>query len=175
MFGYPIAIWLPAFYAGELGLSLAAVGTMIMLARLTDVVTDPVIGFFSDRSKSRFGRRKPFMVGGLPFLVLGVVMLFIPRQLGIETIGQIHLVFWISFMFLGSTLVYIPYYAWGAELSSDYNERSRITAVRSHSLYGGIDRRGRCRARPRQSAGGNGTGHYGSHAIACAICGLAGA
>ncbi len=138
MFGYPIAIWLPAFYAGELGLSLAAVGTMIMLARLTDVVTDPVIGFFSDRSKSRFGRRKPFMVGGLPFLVLGVVMLFIPRQLGIETIGQIHLVFWISFMFLGSTLVYIPYYAWGAELSSDYNERSRITAVRELYILVGL-------------------------------------
>lgn len=138
MFGYPIAIWLPAFYAGELGVSLAVVGTMIMLARLSDVVTDPVIGYFSDRSNSKFGRRKPFMVAGLPILVLGVMCLFVPKQLGFEGIGPMHLVLWISFMFLGSTLVYIPYYAWGAELSPDYDERSRITAIREIFILVGL-------------------------------------
>lgn len=138
MFGYPIAIWLPAFYAGELGVSLAVVGTMIMLARLSDVVTDPVIGYFSDRSTSKFGRRRPFMVAGLPILVLGVLFLFVPKQLGFGDIGPVHLVIWISFMFLGSTLVYIPYYAWGAEMSPDYNERSRITAVREVFILVGL-------------------------------------
>ncbi|MEQ9144015.1 MAG: MFS transporter [Parvibaculaceae bacterium] len=138
MFGYPIAIWLPAFYAGELGVSLAVVGTMIMLARLSDVVTDPIIGFFSDRSKSSYGRRKPFMIAGLPILVIGVLMLFVPKQLGFEEVGRLHLLLWISFMFLGSTLVYIPYYAWGAELSPDYNERSRITAVREVFILVGL-------------------------------------
>ena len=138
MFGYPIAIWLPAFYAGELGVSLAVVGTMIMLARLSDVFTDPVIGYFSDRSTSKFGRRKPFMVAGLPILVLGVLFLFIPKQLGFEGIGPMYLVACISFMFLGSTLVYIPYYAWGAELSPDYDERSRITAIREIFILVGL-------------------------------------
>ena len=47
--GYPLAIWIPAHYSGGLGISLAAVGTILMLARLTDVVTDPLMGEISDR------------------------------------------------------------------------------------------------------------------------------
>lgn len=138
MFGYPIAIWLPVFYSQELGVSLAAVGTMIMLARLTDVVTDPLIGLFSDHNRARMGRRKPFMLAGLPILVLGVFMLFMPRQFGMENVGSVHLVLWISIMFLGATLVLIPYAAWGAELSPDYHERSRITAVREIFVLVGL-------------------------------------
>ena len=42
--GYPLSIWIPAHYSGGLGISLAVVGTILMLARLTDVVTDPLIG-----------------------------------------------------------------------------------------------------------------------------------
>ena len=138
MFGYPIAIWLPVFYSQELGVSLAAVGTMIMLARFTDVVTDPLIGLFSDHHHSKMGRRKPFMLAGLPVLILGVLMLFMPRQLGFETVGSLYLVFWISIMFLGATLVSIPYGAWGAELTPDYHERSRITAVREIFVLVGL-------------------------------------
>ena len=138
MFGYPIAIWLPVFYARELGVSLAAVGTMIMLARLSDTVTDPLIGFYSDRSRSRFGRRKPLMIAGLPILVLGVFMLFMPKQLGFDNVGSLHLVIWISVMFLGATLILIPYAAWGAELSPDYHERTRITATREVFVLAGL-------------------------------------
>jgi len=138
MFGYPIAIWLPVFYAKELGVSLAAVGTMIMLARLSDTVTDPLIGFFSDRYRTRFGRRKPLMLAGLPILVVGVFMLFMPKQFGFDTVGSFYLVFWISIMFLGATLVLIPYAAWGAELSPDYHERSRITATREVFVLAGL-------------------------------------
>ena len=47
--GYPLAIWIPAHYSGGLGISLAAVGTILMLARLTDVITDPIMGELSDR------------------------------------------------------------------------------------------------------------------------------
>jgi len=138
MFGYPVAIWLPVFYSQEMGVSLAAVGTMIMLARLTDMVSDPLIGLYSDHHRSRLGRRKPLMLAGLPILVLGVFMLFMPKQFGIESVGSLHLVFWISIMFLGATLIYIPYAAWGAELSPDYHERSRITATREIFVLAGL-------------------------------------
>ena len=50
--GYPVAIWLPAFYAGHVGLPLAAVATMLLLAKLTDVVTDPAVGLISDRMRT---------------------------------------------------------------------------------------------------------------------------
>ena len=54
--GYPLAIWIPAHYSGGLGISLAAVGTILMLARLTDVITDPIIGELSDRWRTPIGR-----------------------------------------------------------------------------------------------------------------------
>ena len=47
--GYPLAIWIPAHYSGGLGISLATVGTILMLARFTDVITDPIMGEVSDR------------------------------------------------------------------------------------------------------------------------------
>lgn len=119
-------------------MSLAAVGTMIMLARLSDTVTDPLIGFFSDRYRTRLGRRKPLMLAGLPVLVVGVFMLFMPEQFGFENVGSFHLVFWISVMFLGATMILIPYAAWGAELSPDYHERSRITATREVFVLAGL-------------------------------------
>lgn len=130
MFGYPIAIWIPPVYAGQLGLSLAAIGTMLMLARLTDIVTDPLIGMLSDKSRMALGRRKPFMLMGLPVAVIGILLLFMPNILWGGVPGSWYLLVSIAVMYLGSTMIFIPYGAWGAELSPDYHERSKITAVR---------------------------------------------
>ena len=66
--GYPLAIWIPAHYSGGLGLSLAMVGTILMLARFTDVITDPLMGEISDRFRTRFGRRKPWVLIGICLL-----------------------------------------------------------------------------------------------------------
>ena len=78
--GLPIALYIPAFYSQSLGLSLAAVGALIALSRLSDVVTDPLIGVASDRLRSRFGRRKPWMVLGMPLKILALWMLFVPSS-----------------------------------------------------------------------------------------------
>lgn len=144
--GLPIAIYIPAFYSQNLGLSLATVGALIALSRLTDVVTDPAIGIASDRWQSRFGRRKPWMVIGMPLKVLSLWMLFVPDSslaifvwnfLGGEAVSNLYLFVWISALYLGFTLVDLPYRAWGAEMSSDYDERSRITGWREAFGYGG--------------------------------------
>ena len=76
--GYPLSIWIPAHYSGGLGLSLAAVGTILMLARFTDVLTDPIVGELSDRWRTRIGRRKPWIIAGVPIMMLGVWRLFVP-------------------------------------------------------------------------------------------------
>jgi GPH family glycoside/pentoside/hexuronide:cation symporter len=144
--GLPIAIYIPAFYSQNLGLSLATVGALIALSRLTDVVTDPTIGIASDRWQGRFGRRKPWMVIGMPLKVLSLWMLFVPSSsfavslwsaLGGDAVSNLYLFVWISALYLGFTLVDLPYRAWGAELSSDYDERSRITGWREAFGYGG--------------------------------------
>lgn len=131
MLGYPLAIWIPAYYSSELGVSIAVVGFWIMIGRFTDVFTDPLVGIWSDHARTRWGRRKPFIVAGVPVLVLGVAMLFWPSYIwGDGQMSSIYLFIWISVVWLGWTLIYIPYTAWGAELSPDYNERSRVAAWR---------------------------------------------
>jgi glycoside/pentoside/hexuronide:cation symporter, GPH family len=144
--GLPIALYIPAFYSQSLGLSLAVVGALIALSRVTDVFTDPPIGVASDRWQSRFGRRKPWMVVGAPLMVLSLWMLFVPDSafamafwaaLGGTGVSNLYLFVWISLLYLSFTLVDLPYRAWGAELSLDYDERSRVTGWREAFGYGG--------------------------------------
>ncbi len=132
--GYPLAIWIPAHYAGELGLSLATVGTILMLARLTDVITDPIMGEISDRWRTRIGRRRPWLLIGSPVMMFGVYKLFIPD----EGVGVVYFLAWLSVFFLGSTMIGLPHRAWGAELSPDYHQRSRVTAGREFYVLIGL-------------------------------------
>ena len=122
----PMALYIPAFYADELGLPLAGVGAMIALSRIFDVITDPLIGIVSDRFPTRWGRRKPWLAFGTPLIMLATWMLFVPSG----PVSMTYLLLWSSLLFLGFTLFDLPYKAWGAELSNEYFERSRVAAWR---------------------------------------------
>jgi len=124
--GVPLYVFLPTFYAEEVGLPLTAVGGALLLARLWDVVTDPVVGALSDRTGGRFGRRRPWLVASLPLLVVSVWMLFRP----LDGAGIGYLTLWSFALYLGWTMLALPHGAWGAELSDDYHERARISAAR---------------------------------------------
>lgn len=132
--GYPLAIWIPAHYSGGLGISLAMVGTILMLARFTDVLTDPIMGEISDRWRTRFGRRKPWLLVGMPIMMLGVYKLFMPP----EDVGIWYFLTYLTLFFVGSTIIALPHRAWGAELSTDYHQRSRVTASREFFVLGGL-------------------------------------
>ena len=122
----PMALFVPAFYADELGLPLAAVGAAIAASRLLDVVTDPLIGSLSDRLATRWGRRKPWMIVGTPLFLIAIWQVFVPG----ETVSASYLLGWSALLYLGFTMIDLPHKAWGAELSTDYDERSRITSWR---------------------------------------------
>jgi len=131
--GLPLAIYIPPFYSGTLGLDLGAVGIVMMLARITDVVTDPFIGRWSDRTRTRWGRRRPWVIAGVIVMVISSIMLFMPQI----AVSNLYLFGWISAIYIGYTLIEIPYGAWGAEISGDYHERNRITGSRQmFSLIG---------------------------------------
>ncbi len=140
MIGLPIATYLPAVYADAegFGLAFAFVGLMLMLSRFFDGLTDPIIGFISDRYASRWGRRKPYVLLGTPIYVAGIVLLFIPpiefrdmTLLGFTfSSGYPWLLGTLVLTYVGSTIKDVPYSAWGAELSTNYNERSLITSWR---------------------------------------------
>jgi len=122
----PVAIYLPFFYSRDLGLSITEIGLLLMVARITDVITDPLIGALSDRTKTRWGKRKPWMVAGTPLMMISAYQLFVPSG----DISNGYLLMWSMLLWFGWTMINIPYYAWGAELSDDFHERTRITGWR---------------------------------------------
>ncbi len=122
----PISLYLPFFYSRDLGLSITDIGLLLMVARISDVITDPLIGALSDRTKSRWGRRKVWMVAGAPLMMLAAYQLFVPTS----PVTNLYLLGWSVVLWFGWTMINIPYYAWGAELSDDFDERTQITGWR---------------------------------------------
>ena len=122
----PLYIIIPTFYTETLGLPLATVGLLLLLVRVLDAVNDPLIGWFADRVKPRFGRRRTVFALGLPVAGLAALMLFAPPA----DASALYLFGWACVLTIGYTAVFLPYSAWGAELSSDYSERSRIAGIR---------------------------------------------
>ncbi len=129
----PVGVYVQPHYA-ELGISLTAMAAIIFVARLSDVVTDPLIGVLSDKWRTPIGRRKPWILAGTPLLMISIYMLFLPP----ENPTTLYFGFWVVMIYLSFTIVNLPYFAWGAELTTDYNERTKITGRREQFHYFGV-------------------------------------
>ena len=142
LFGYGIAVT-PVMYsyvlilimymkyaAVELGASTAAVGTVFLLAKVWDAVTDPAVGNLSDRTRHRLGRRRPWIMASAPLLAVFSVMAWSPPS----SLDGAALIAWITVAVFGFYTAYtafeVPHLSLGAELSLDGAERNRLFAVR---------------------------------------------
>jgi Na+/melibiose symporter-like transporter len=134
MLGLPLLVILPDFWAGAMRLDLATVGIVLTAVRIFDVVIDPMVGRLSDLSRSRFGRRRPFMALAMPVAAVGAIGLFFPPA----GAGALWLFVFYALVTWGWTALSLPYWAWGAELSEDYAERQRITSLREGGTILGI-------------------------------------
>ncbi len=132
--GLPLAIYLAPFYSGEIGLPLAALGTAMLIARIFNFAIDPLVGSLSDRWRPAIGRRKVWVPLGTVTLAAGVWLLFNPPQ------GSTLVWFMLTLMltYLGFVMTQLPYHAWGSELSTNYDERTGITAVRQFFNLAGL-------------------------------------
>lgn len=124
----PMTALLPAFYARELSMSLATVGGVLLASRMADLVLDPLIGRLSDGTRTRWGRRKPWMVAGTPVLMLGAVLLFMPLNFGLSP--PWYLLVASMVIYLGGSMLGLAYSAWGAEVVSSYHGRSKVAGMR---------------------------------------------
>lgn len=123
--GLPLAVYLPPYYAQDLGLGLGLVGAIFMISRLGDAFIDPLVGAWSDRTRGRFGRRKPWIAAGAPLFALATLAIFAPGLLGVKP-GAVWLSAWLAVFYVGWTMIQIPVSAWAGELAAQYHERSRV-------------------------------------------------
>lgn len=113
-------------YAKHVGLPLTALATAVLLTKMFDAVTYPLIGQLSDRSYSRSGTRKGWVIAGSILSVLGVWNLLRPPQ-GVDVF---YFGLWMSVTYLGWKLMEIPLQAWSYGLSEDYTQRTRVQGWR---------------------------------------------
>jgi Na+/melibiose symporter-like transporter len=122
------------YYVQVLGLSGTLSGAALLIAMIADAITDPLVASISDNSRSRLGRRHPFIYGSALPMALFFFVLFSPP----DGLGQAGLFLWLtgfSILVRGAmTFCVIPHLALGAELTSDYHERTTIVAYRTFFL-----------------------------------------
>ena len=132
--GLPLAVFIPQLFAGPMGLGLSTVGTIFLIARFWDVITDPVMGAVSDQISSKWGKRRHWIVAAVPILVVSVFMVFIPQN----SPSAWYLFGWLILLYVGWTMLTLSHLSWGAELDDDYDQRSRIQGFREGFAILGI-------------------------------------
>jgi len=118
------------FLTDVVGLRPGLAALVIFIGRTFDYVNDPIIGYLSDRTRSRWGRRRPFILFGmLPFAMAYMLLWWIPpftTQTGLAVYYGFAFVLYDTL----ATVLYMPYFALTPELTSDYDERTSLTTYR---------------------------------------------
>ncbi len=126
----------------SLGLSAFWLGVILIIPRLWDAVSDPIIGHLSDNTRTRWGRRRPFLlIGGILVAVFFVVMWWIPKgeiaqgwfssESGFQAFQLVYILISLLLFYTATTIFEIPHGALGMELTTDYHERTRLFSAKS--------------------------------------------
>jgi Na+/melibiose symporter-like transporter len=116
-----VAVQLPPFFASQLGLGLAA-GAAFGVVRLIDIPVDPALGLLMDKTGTPVGRYRPWMIAGVPILMLALYMLYQAPP----GITEDYLIVWLLVVYLGMSILLVAGNAWASTLATSYKERSRI-------------------------------------------------
>jgi GPH family glycoside/pentoside/hexuronide:cation symporter len=125
-----IQFFLMIFYTDAALIAPGLVASALLVGKIWDGINDPLFGWISDRTSSRFGKRRVYMIfGALPLAIAILLLWRVPRGL-----SDAWVFVWIAFTFVlfdtAWTLTNVPYYALTAELTDDYDERASLTAFR---------------------------------------------
>lgn len=126
------------FYADVLLASPTYIGAAIFAGKLWDAVTDPVMGYISDTTRSRWGRRRPYVVASAIPMGVCFYLMFAPPELS-STGNVLYLAAAGIALYTFFTVFATPYLAWGAELATDYHERTEVVQIRAlFGVLGGV-------------------------------------
>ena len=125
-----VTIFFPTFMTTVLGQSAALAGLLLTLSKLYDAVADVGIGSISDRTKSRWGRRRPYMLAGAAISGLSFLLIFIPPDWTGASLTAWMLIGLIVYS-TGYSLFSVPYIAMAGEMTDSYHERTRLMSFRA--------------------------------------------
>lgn len=116
------SVYLPAFYAGKMGVSLTVIGATIGALRLADLGVDLALGWVMDKTRTPIGRYRPWFLAGLPVLWLSVYKVFNPPA----EVDTSYLFVWYILLYVAYSMLVLGHSAWAASISRDYHDRSRM-------------------------------------------------
>ncbi|MEO6004811.1 MAG: MFS transporter [Opitutus sp.] len=129
LFWRTFMVYLPLFYTDVFGISAAALGTMLLVSRIWDGVNDPMIGILADRTESRWGKFRPYIIyGAVPFAIFGVLTFTTP---GFSPSGKL---IWAYLTYNGLMMLYttvnIPYTSMLGVMTTTAAERTQLSSVK---------------------------------------------
>jgi sugar (glycoside-pentoside-hexuronide) transporter len=128
-----MGLLLMRFMTDELGMGAALAGSMLALSKVYDGITDPIMGVISDRTRSRWGRRRPYLLAGACMCALAMFAAFNVPRFESPTVLAVYMTLMLFFFATAYTIFRIPYLSMGADLTRSFKDRSRLM---SFSVYG---------------------------------------
>jgi len=127
---YLINTALLAFMTNQLGIEPAVAGAVIFFTRIYDMISDPVVGVLSDRTKSPWGRRRPWLAAGTILSALSCVLIFSADLSESSNLMISYMALALIIYFTGYTMFNVPYLAMPAEMTTDLKERTSLISYR---------------------------------------------
>ena len=134
--GIPVYVYVPKFYTDVVGVHIGMLGFLLLAVRIFDALTDPMLGYVSDSTRTPLGRRRPYIALGSLALAASLYLLFNPPQAS-PTFETWWFGICIFSLFLFWTTVTVPYEALGPELTFDYHERTGLFGLRDGAMLAG--------------------------------------
>jgi glycoside/pentoside/hexuronide:cation symporter, GPH family len=125
-----VGFYLLYYLTDVVNLSAALAGTVLMIGKIWDAVTDPVTGYLSDRTRTRWGRRRPYILVGAVISFIAMILMFTRPNLTGQGSLFLLLTFYFCLLNTAYTLVNIPYTALLPELTRDFDQRTLLTGYR---------------------------------------------
>jgi Na+/melibiose symporter-like transporter len=129
----PMAI-IQGIYAKHYGLALTTLATILLISRIFDAVTDPLVGYYSDWYRNKKGSRKPLVSVGTVLLLFSSYFLYVPYG----EVTALYFGFWSILLYASFTLFEIPHITWPCEITHNLDERAKLYSARVVAIYTGL-------------------------------------